>query len=307
MNRSVSFRSGRDARLYSAHVRGGLHVITCSLLNVVLPREESQLSSSNTKIIAPALHELLKGFIDYAGLFPPAKLPLESTVRNFDSYLKGEHAWMLRNLVLPSAQVPDIAEAFSGTLSVISNEQYECSRRNQIATYESTLPFHCKQAVYCEVPTDKLEMLDELKKNGCFSKIRMGGLKPEAIPSSADAAAFINACADRQLAFKATAGLHHPVRSMQALTYEADAPRAVMHGFLNVLLAASFAWHGERDIEPVLAEMDPRAFRFDERAHWKGRVLSTEQIRAARTLFIHSVGSCSFEEPVHDLQALGLL
>ena len=65
--------------------------------------------------------------------------------------------------------------------------------------------------------------------------------------------------------FKATAGLHHPVRAPQALTYEADSPRALMHGFLNVLLAGTFAWHGERDIEPILAETEPQAFRFDPR------------------------------------------
>ena len=80
-----------------------------------------------------------------------------------------------------------------------------------------------------------------------------------------------------------------------------------MHGFLNVFLAAAFAWHGERDIEPVLAETDPAAFRFDDRAHWRDRSLDAEQVREARAHFAHAFGSCSFEEPVRDLEALGLL
>ena len=40
-------------------------------------------------------------------------------------------------------------------------------------------------------------------------------------------------------------GLHHPVRGEYPLTYAPDAPRGVMHGFLNVFLAAAFVWHGE--------------------------------------------------------------
>lgn len=109
------------------------------------------------------------------------------------------------------------------------------------------------------------------------------------------------------MAFKATAGLHHPLRAPHPLSGEADAPRAVMHGFLNVFLAAAFAWHGERRIEPIVAETDARAFRFDERAHWRDRSLEAAQVRTAREQFAHAFGSCSFAEPVADLEALGWL
>ncbi len=135
-------------------------------------------------------------------------------------------------------------------------------------------------------------------------------------------AAFIVACAARRLPFKVTAGLHHPIRKVQPRTYDADAPRAVLHGFLNVFLAAAFAWHtvGKQDrtpkiqgpvpfpgIEPILAETDANAFRFDEWARWRDWSLDAGQVQEARQQFAHSGGSCSFDEPVHDLQALGLL
>jgi hypothetical protein len=132
-------------------------------------------------------------------------------------------------------------------------------------------------------------------------------VKPESIPAVEDVAAFIVACAERRLPFKATAGLHHPIRALHALTYDSDAPRAIMHGFVNVFLAAAFAWHGERKIEPILAETDANAFHFDERARWRDKSLDANQIREARQQFAHSAGSCSFDEPVHDLEALGLL
>jgi hypothetical protein len=127
------------------------------------------------------------------------------------------------------------------------------------------------------------------------------------LPTVSEVAAFVLACAERRLAFKATAGLHHPIRAEQALTYESQAPRAVMHGFINVLMASALAWHGYEDIEPVIGETDPQAFSFGEKASWRGQSLTVDQIREARQSFFHSVGSCSFEEPVADLIALGLL
>jgi hypothetical protein len=80
-----------------------------------------------------------------------------------------------------------------------------------------------------------------------------------------------------------------------------------MHGFLNVFMAAALAWHGDRDLEPVLAETDPTAFRFDDRAHWRDRSLTADQVRDARTHFAHAFGSCSIKEPVEGLKELGLL
>lgn len=254
------------------------------------------------KTIAPALTALLDGFIDYAGLFPPAKVPLGEALSNYEHYIKGEYAWMLRWFVVAANEASQIPEAMSGKLSILAD-----SDNPRAATLESTSVIAAAHPVYCEVPIKELKKLEGVKQSGNFAKIRTGGLKPEAIPSPADVSAFILACADLRLPFKATAGLHHPIRKEYALTYESDAPRAVMHGFINVLLASAFAWHGEKQIEPIISEMDATAFSFDGAAHWQGKSLSAAQIRDARANFIHSVGSCSFDEPVHDLQTLGLL
>ncbi|MGE3805277.1 MAG: hypothetical protein AB7K24_11450 [Gemmataceae bacterium] len=48
-----------------------------------------------------ALRALLNGFIDYAGLFPPAKLPLDQAFANFLRYRREKDAWMLRTFVCP--------------------------------------------------------------------------------------------------------------------------------------------------------------------------------------------------------------
>lgn len=251
--------------------------------------------------VAPALKALLERFIDYAGVFPPAALSLDGAVANYDNYRSGEYSWMLRWFVVGTAQLELVPKSLDGSLSVISE-----SDETRAASIESKGVVAAQHPVYCEVALDNLALLDAVKQAGCFAKIRTGGLKPEAIPTPSAVAAFILACAQRRLPFKATAGLHHPLRAMHPLTYEADAPQAVMHGFLNVLMASAFAWYGEKQIEPIVAEMDPTAFSFDERSHWRNKSLDVSQIRQARLSFMHSVGSCSFDEPVHDLKQLGL-
>lgn len=249
--------------------------------------------------VAPSLRALCTHLIDYAGTFPPASLACGAAVANYGSYRQSQHAWMLRWLVVSAADLDRVPAEFAGALSVLADADHP-----RAAAIEAKRVFHASRPVYCEVPVTQL---DEVKRAGCFAKIRTGGVKPEAISTVADVAAFIRACADRKLPFKATAGLHHPVRAEYALTYEADSPRAVMHGFLNVFLASCFVWHGRRDIEALLSETDPAAFHFDDRAHWRDWSLTAEQVAAARTQFAHAFGSCSFEEPVRDLEALGLL
>ena len=50
-------------------------------------------------MIAQSLRALLTGVIDYAGLFPPAKLPMDQALSNYLRYRDGPDAWMLGNFV----------------------------------------------------------------------------------------------------------------------------------------------------------------------------------------------------------------
>jgi hypothetical protein len=268
-------------------------------------------SSKAPETVAPALKELLHGLFDYAGLFPPAKLPIKSALDKFSAYRTGDYSWMLQNFVLPASEVDAVPAEFDRAMSVVAGEslpRYEVQAR--VAAVETAAPVGMnatKNVVFCQVPPNKPELLDQIKRDSCYAKIRMGGLKAEDIPPSSAVAQFMVACAERALPFKATAGLHHPIRATYPLTYDANAPRAVMHGFINVVMAAAFAWHGDRQLEPILEETDASAFKFDDKAQWRDRVLTTAQVKEARQKFFLAIGSCSFEEPVQDLQALGLL
>src|SRR5438067_11130110 len=59
-------------------------------------------------LMRQSLRALLEGVIDYAGLFPPAKLPLEQAVRNYARYHSEPESWMLARFVCPEKQLADL-------------------------------------------------------------------------------------------------------------------------------------------------------------------------------------------------------
>jgi len=165
---------------------------------------------------------------------------------------------------------------------------------------------------FVELPLDDAldELLPVVKSRGAMAKVRTGGVTADLIPETGSLARFVAACASAGVPFKATAGLHHPVRTEHALTYEEGAPRGTMHGFLNVFSAATFARAGmaESEIEAVLKETDAAAFRLDEEGLALGeRRASSDELARARQRSAMSFGSCSFQEPVADLKSLGVI
>jgi hypothetical protein len=162
--------------------------------------------------------------------------------------------------------------------------------------------------VYFEVPwLCSVELIAAILTSGACAKMRTGGLNTEAIPPTEAVASAILSFARAGIRFKATAGLHHPLRCLAALSYEPNAPVARMHGFLNIFLAA--ACQGEREKVTAILDCDRGdQLHFDDReAQIMDVVIPTDQIRTTRVRLAISFGSCSFEEPIGDLRALRLL
>jgi hypothetical protein len=128
------------------------------------------------------------------------------------------------------------------------------------------------------------------------AKVRCGGARAELFPSPEELAAFICACFEHGVPFKATAGLHGAVRHTDPDT------GFVHHGFLNLLLAAVAASMGATvdDVATVLSATDGQALAAEARA------VSGRSLSAARLLF-RAYGSCSTSEPREEAAALGLL
>jgi hypothetical protein len=160
---------------------------------------------------------------------------------------------------------------------------------------------------YFEVPLDAQldENLRAIKSCGARAKIRTGGTTADAFPSSSEVLRFMRACHEAGLAFKATAGLHHPLRSNYPLTYEPEAASGTMYGFLNVFLGAALlrAEASDQIVLQLLEETNSSTLKWAENAvSWRDQTVTAEQIETTRADFAVSFGSCSFREPVDELK-----
>lgn len=313
-----------------------------------------------------SLAALMEGLIDYAGLYPPASLPMEAAVANYAAYAAGPRAAWLGRFVLPASRLEEFASARDRAgggpaaggpwrLSVLLGEAPEADLERVIAfRYRAAHaaasaadaapgaavprgvapPGASIEAIEMKPATpDGIERMEALLPAGVEAffeiplrepgpllaalaagegraKFRTGGVTPEAIPAPADLARGLAACAAARVPFKATAGLHHPFRSFRPLTYATDAPQAMMHGFVNVFLAAAFAAQGMdvATLAALLAEEAPAAFAFGPHGvSWRGHALKAGRLREARRDFALGFGSCSFDEPRQDLEAAGWL
>jgi hypothetical protein len=286
-----------------------------------------------------AAHVLLDGLIDYAGLFPPASLDMQTAVRNYSLYRASDEAWMLGRFIVPARGLSEFSTAFSEAccgermvpwlLSVLSTGdaaedahlvasliegaafldaiEFKVESSAQVEAQLGLIP--SGMAAYAEFTAQQLaEILPVLKKFDARAKIRTGGVTADTIPSTQQVAAFLIACAKAKIPFKATAGLHHPLHSTQMLTTEENSATATMHGFINLFVAATIAYQGapESDVIELLNEQSSASFQWGKSAlKWGSYRLTVKQIREAREEFAIGFGSCSFAEPVNELKALG--
>jgi hypothetical protein len=277
-----------------------------------------------------AVEALLRGAVDYAGLFPPAALDLERTVASYEAYRASGDAWALGQLVLPATRLAEFADRWSERvrewpISLLLGADFdielrlavdvglklgavECrpARLEDVKAIRARLPKGAAVFVEAHQRVGIEELLSAVEAAGACAKIRTGGVTAEAIPPVENVAAFLRACARRGLEMKATAGLHHAVRAEHALTYAADAPRATMHGFVNFFVAAMLALRDEeKKVEACLRETDVGAFvAGEEFVAWREERFDIEEIERMRGSFVMSFGSCSFEEPIADLRSM---
>jgi hypothetical protein len=240
---------------------------------------------------------VLERLIDHAALFPPASMSLPDALAEDRRARESPHADLLNRFVVPAARLAELpaeraplsvvlsgaddAELVAGADGVEAVELVLDGPRPRpadlVATYRALQPLGVE--TYFELVLDESwrdsvpAAIGAVAAVGGRVKLRCGGA---SIPSVEQVALVIACCREAGVPFKATAGLHHPLR------------RGEEHGFLN-LLAATTAPAGR--LEAVLAEEDASAIDFAD---------------ADRSLFT-SFGSCSWREPVDDLRELGLL
>ncbi len=286
-----------------------------------------------------AVAELLAHAIDYAGLYPPAALPMVEAVQEYAKQRVSLHAWALGRIVVgmdqlgsfiaTRRQLSGIAGAWPLSIVVSGNDGphgRDLSTDSDILRVEAieakaSSPAEVQRLewlkalapeLYVEIPPGaELEsLLAAVRTLGARAKIRTGGVTAAAIPSADSLARFMRACVDAGVQFKATAGLHHLVRGKYALTYEPESARATMFGFLNVFVAAALATRAAPIdvLTHVLEERRLRAFQHpNNRVCWREHCLTRDEITRARKHAITGFGSCSFAEPIAELAKAGLV
>jgi hypothetical protein len=202
-----------------------------------------------------------------------------------------------------------MANSRSGQSAIVESVEVKVASAEEVRRLSGIIP--AEFATYFEISLSSCaECIAAVAECGRRAKIRTGGETADKFPASASVIEFIRECAAANVPFKATAGLHHPMRSVHRFTYQPESASGMMHGFLNLFLAAAFLRAGmEGEIAiALLEEQSPEAFQFNpDGVAWRDHRLSRDEIGAARRDFAISFGSCSFTEPIDDLRSLHLL
>jgi hypothetical protein len=283
---------------------------------------------------------LLAGVVDYAGLFPPAALPMSAAMAGYLAARSGPDAWMLGRFVLPAGRLAEFADAratfrdsAAWRLSAIVGDGVEADAVSVRDFNAAAGRYHARvdaiearpesvQGInwladsfgrdidrYVEIASgsDAVRGLERIAARGLRAKVRTGGVTPDAFPAPAALLAFIEPAVRLRVPFKATAGLHHAVGGTHRLTYEAEAPQGPMYGYLNVLLATAALRAGlpASAAADLLRRTDTSSLVFaGDAVRWGEVELPVGVLQQTRAGQFVSFGSCSFREPVDEFQTL---
>jgi hypothetical protein len=297
-----------------------------------------------------SIRALITRLIDYAGLFPPAKLEMAAAVKNYADYVSSDEAWMMGRLIVPVARlaefeqhaaalVPKTAQdepdlwQISALTSAAGSDQlaidltaieefnllHEKPKSGRVIVDAIELKADTPEAIdaamelisddlypFFEIAIDRdlAGMIDMLAEVEAAAKVRTGGVTADLYPVPADLARFIAACAAANVPFKATAGMHHPLR------HQSDAMGAKEFGFLNVFIAGCLALTSELEEDELREILEVQSIEDfvidDDGIAWRDHQIETASIEDVRLEFAMSFGSCSFDEPREGLNALGL-
>lgn len=268
------------------------------------------------------------GLCDDAAVFPPGLAPLAEAVPAHRRHRAAAYAPIVGPLVLPAPALNDLApllddgEPLEVSVTVPRGPAQAAAalaaaaglpvvlRGLEVTVPAGTLSAEFFRAldlaradredvpVYVEVPRDERRpaIIATLAAEGHRAKFRTGGVTADLYPDPRELAAAVKAAVNAGVPFKATAGLHHPVRNTDPET------GFDQHGFLNLLLAADAAVAGRpsADIAGILADRDA------ETVAARVADLPRDRVDAARARFL-SFGTCSITDPLTELADLGLL
>jgi hypothetical protein len=280
----------------------------------------------------PAPAALFAELIDDAAMFPPGNATAAEAVTAHQRYRESWFAPLIGPLVVSDSKLAQVGRALQATdrpeplavsvinsggagglLSLVGREipgvrfvAVESALRDldDLAGNAARVVAAADQLdesvrVFIEMPYAPgwERAVTEVEAAGRYGKIRTGGLEPTETPSADQLARQLSVLIEADLAFKATAGLHHAWTSGGT-----DPARPHQHGFLNLLLAIETLMEGasEADAAQLLGQGDNQA-RAELITGW------TDAKAARVRRRFRSFGCCGVLDPVADLVSLGLV
>lgn len=282
--------------------------------------------------MSPIWEPLLAGLIDYAGLFPPAALAMDQATSQYTNYRASNQHGYLARFILPYsriaewqtslgsqpsqpwtisllatdpaqlAEIPALNQRYQGWF-VIDTAEIKAESLEQIAAIHAARPE--QTMVFVEIPHDHdpSHLIAALRSTGLRAKLRTGGIIAEAFPEPEQIVRFLHTCISNGVAYKATAGLHHPLRGQYRLTYATDSAEGWMYGYLNLILASALLQENaaHHDVLAALLEHDPTTIKLTEqKMSWRNWQFEHDDVLAVRHNGLIAFGSCSFEEPINE-------
>jgi len=293
-----------------------------------------------------SLDALLDGVIDYAGLFPPAKLDMGPAVEEYLDHLEGDEQVLVNRFICPVARLSEFSEALQASGSDVAFEltaigtgggdveafKKACAEdREAIERFEAGLDGQVTvESIERKIPDAPIDRI--AKAAGPLAEFELYFESP----FDAGLSDRLHALADLEIAgAKARTGgldkaafpapavlagfikecldLNVPFKLTAGLHHpfrtNDPATGGVMHGFLNVLVGAALVEAAElsrKELTTILEERNPRAFEFDAEGLAWRSQRASIEAIDSMRTLLVGFGSCSVKEPVDDLLRLGL-
>lgn len=293
-----------------------------------------------------ALESLLDGVIDYAGLYPPAKLDMAAAVREYLDHLAGDESILVNRFICPTNRLSEFQEAFRAyesdaafELSVIATGGADIEAlkrgidqdRRAIEDFENALDGQLAvESIELKIPDAPIDKiirtlnpiadfelyLESPLDDGLHDRLHaiadaeIAGAKARTGGLERSAFPTSKALADF---LKECLDLGLPFKLTAGLHHpvRVDDPSTggVMHGFLNVLVASALAEEHQlsrNEIAAILEERNARKFEFDAEQISYNGNHAGMDAIDSMRTLFVGFGSCSVREPEEDLMKLGL-
>ncbi len=299
------------------------------------------------RLVLDARTAAFASLIDYAGVFPPASLPMADAVERYRRLRSGDDRWVVGRFLCRASQLEELAavatrgmtrgerpwsvgvimDVSPGAAASVAHEfQREMSPVMEVTSAEVRIgaaptvgalldavsAVDAGVAAFIEVDPEhalraQMDAIgSSLRDRGMTggAKIRCGGATPDAIPPVEFVSEFVWEASMAGVPFKATAGLHQPIRHLD------EELGAVRHGFVNLLLGSVAADQGEdrATVSAIVAEEDSREFTIGPMAaSWRHLSFPGSAVRRSRSFGFLAFGSCDADEPIGALRDLAFL